>query len=177
MDKIQTEKQELDLLLDKGINIEVEQHVTKRSFFGKKTVEVKKLVFTIHEPTLSTLDRIAAEQIDLVIDENVINSEIGVQEAKRLVPRHCRRMSKILALAILGNDYVIQKENGKFANDEKKLNELTELLFHNVTPSKLFKYFVLVNTMSNIGDFINSIRLMSAARTTMPNRVEANNED
>lgn len=177
MNNIQSEKQELDLLLDKGINIEVEQEITKRSFFWKKTVETKKLVFTIYEPTLSTLDRIASEQIDLVIDENVINSEVGMQEAKRLVPKHCRRMAKILALSILGNEYVIQKDNGKYIKNEKRLKELTELLFNNITPSKLFKYFVLVNTMSNIGDFINSIRLMSAARTTMPNRVEENTQD
>lgn len=178
-EKIQAEKNELNVLINRGVNIEVERIIKVQSgkrflFFKKYETKTEKLKFTIKEPTLSTLDRLAAEQIELTIDEAKI-TEQGISEAKRLANEQSKRMAKIVAIAVLGQDYILSTQQGsriKYENDEKALNELTELFFHNIKPSTLFQYVILINSMSNLADFTNSIRLMSASRTTMPNLIE-----
>ena len=64
----------------------------------------------------------------------------------------------------------------RWIEDTKKLDELTSLFARKIKPSILYKLYVLVNTMGNLGDFMNSIRLISTERTTMPIRIEENNE-
>jgi len=179
-EKIQAERSELNLIIDKGVNIELERTISKKKkgfagFMGKRFSVTEKLKFTIKEPTLSTLDRLSAEQIDLVIDENVMSSDIGVQEARKMANKYGTKLAKIVALSVLGQDYVITIQNDTrvhYEYDNKRLAELTQLFYENIKPSKLMQYVLLINTMSNLGDFTNSIRLMSAARTTMPTLIE-----
>ena len=173
------EKQELNRLIGKGMVIEVNRNILERKgfwgLFKKPTKKTETLTFTINEPTLSTLDRLSSEQIELYIDEKVMRSEDGVCEAKKLSKEHARRMAKIVAIAVLGQDYVIAtKKRGvvKYLYNDSLLNELTEIFFHSVKPSLLLEYIMLISTISNLGDFTNSIRLMSAARTTMPILIE-----
>jgi hypothetical protein len=183
--KLNAERNELNTLIDKGVNFDIERtiHVRQNGILGifkKRYAKTEKLQFTIKEPTLSTLDRLSSEQIQLKIDEAVMSSESGVQEAKKMSNDYGTNLARIIALAVLGQDYIKAKKNGsKFSYkcDDKRLNELTELFFLNIKPSKLLQLAILVNTMSNLGDFTNSIRLMSAARTTMPIRIEENNVD
>lgn len=178
--KIEAEKQELNILVNRGISFEIERTTHKRpkGLLGrfKKLVQVtEKLKFKIEEPTLSTLDRISAEQIELKIDERIMSSDGGLCEAKKLTHEHARRLAKIIAFAVLGQDYVKTIQEGsriRYEYDDRRLNELTDTFFQHIKPSKLMQLTVLVNTMSNLGDFTNSIRLMSGARTTMPIRIE-----
>lgn len=178
--KIEAEKQELNILVNRGISFDLDRTIYKKQkgLFGrfKKRVPItEKLKFKIQEPTLSTLDRISAEQIELNIDERIMSSDAGLSEAKKLTKDHCRRLAKIVALAVLGQDYVISIQEGsriRYDFDDNRLSELTDLFFHNIKPSKLMQLTLLINTMSNLGDFTNSIRLMSGARTTMPIRIE-----
>lgn len=182
--EINAERGELSLLIKKGVFINVSRTVWRRKrgilgYISKRTAVSESLKFVINEPTLSTLDRIAAEQVELSLSEESLASGDVIKEAKLLTREHCRRMAKILALAILGEDYDICIQQGsrvRYEHDDKKLEELTELFFVNVKPSQLIKYCIFINTISNLGDFTNSIRLMSAARTTMPIRVEENSE-
>lgn len=178
--KLQAEKNELNLLLDNGVNIEVERTILKKKqgiagFFGKRYKLTEKLTYTIKEPTLSTLDRLAAEQIDLVMDEASMSTGSAIQEAKKMSKEYCMKLAKIIAIAVIGQDYVISyqdKNRTSYEFDNKKLAELTQIFYENVKPSRLLQYVILINTMSNFGDFMNSIRLMSASRTTMPILVE-----
>ena len=55
----------------------------------------------------------------------------------------------------------------RYEEDRRRLEELTDLFFHAVKPSELFRLTMTINAMCNLGDFIHSIRLMSAARTTV----------
>lgn len=177
--KINAERNELNILIDKGVNIEVER--TMRVLIGRKYGLLKryetiteKLKFTIKEPTLSTLDRLSSEQIELIIDESKIK-ENGLSEAKMLTNQQSHRMARIVAIAVLGQEYLITIQEGsriRYEHDDKQLDELTDLFFINVKPSTLLQYTILINSMSNLGDFTNSIRLMSAVRTTMPIRIE-----
>jgi hypothetical protein len=171
-EKIQAERNELNKLINKGVSFDVECVVYKqqKGVFGrlkKRIATTETLKYSIQEPTLSTLDRLSVEQIELHIDEKVMSSEKGIQQAKIMTNVHGKRMARIIAIAVLGTDY----------KDQKKLKHLTELFFENIKPSKLIQLVLLINTMSNYADFTNSIRLMSAARTTMPILIEGSNED
>lgn len=171
------EKNELDILLQKGVSFEVETtiYVRKKGLLGylskrEKKTEIKK--FIIKQPTLSVLDRFSSEAIDLVLDESVLSSETGISEAKKIASLQAKRLAKILAIFVLGQDYRVVNRGGSYFNNDKELDDLTDLFYNNITPSKIMQLCMLINTMSNLGDFINSIRLMSASRTTMPNRIE-----
>lgn len=180
--KIDIEKSEIDLLINKGMSFQVERITYKKqkgifSIFRKRIPETESLTYVIHEPTLAVLDLIAKEQVELKIDENVMSSEAGISEGKKLPYDHARRMARIIALAVLGEDYIKAFPSGsriKYEYDDRALDELTDILFMNLKPAKLVQLALMVNTIGNYADFANSIRLMSAARTTMPKLIEEN---
>lgn len=180
-----SEKEELNKLIGRGVSFEVERKVKakvgrKYLFFNRYIEKTEKLKFVVNEPTLSVLDRISAEQIELRIDENIMSTDAGISEAKKLTNQHSRRFAKIIAIAVLGQDYVKTIQDGvrvRYEYDNSKLEELTELFLNCIQPSKLLQLVLMINTISNLGDFTNSIRLMSASRTTMPIRIEESNED
>ena len=75
--KIEAEKQELNLLVNRGVSFDVERTIYRRpkGLFGilKKRIPTKeKLKFRIQEPTLSTLDRISSEAVEMIIDESIV---------------------------------------------------------------------------------------------------------
>lgn len=188
MEKVKTleqEKKELNTLINKGIAFEIEdtEFEIKNKFFGlikKRTPKKIKKSFKIEEPTLGTLDRLSSEWIELAIDEVQLKNEDGMQLARTLVSNHAMRCAKIVALAVMGSDYLIPtcSRNGvvRYVENTNRLEELTGLFARTVKPSKLYQLCVLINAMCNLGDFMNSIRLMSADRTSMPIRIEENNE-
>lgn len=140
-------------------------------YLSKRIPVQETLTFKIEEPTLATLDRLATEQLALEIDDSLLASESGMVEARKLLNAQAQRCAKIVALAVLGSEYEVATEtiSGiKYVTNEKKLKELTGLFFKNVEPSKLSNLVILVDVMSNLGDFCNSIRMMSACRTTKP---------
>jgi hypothetical protein len=189
MDTIKTleqEKAELNALINKGIPFEVvdiECEVKKR-FFGllKKRIPVKvRKQFKMEEPTLGTLDRLSAEWIEFAIDESVLKSDDGMQRARTLAHEHSLRCAKVVAIAVLGGDYLIPQcgKNGviRYVEDTGQLAYLTALFARTIKPSNLYQLCVLINAICNLGDFLNSIRLMSSHRTTLPVRIEENNGD
>ena len=181
---LEQEKAELNALINKGVSFEVADTKieVKRRFFGliKKRVVVEvKRQFKIEEPTLGTLDRLSAEWIEFAIDEAALQSDDGMQKARTLAHSHSMRCAKVVALAVLGADYLIPTPGKggvvRYVEDTKELEYLTSLFARQIKPSKLYQLYVLINAMCNLGDFLNSIRLMSADRTTMPIRIEENN--
>lgn len=183
-EKLMAERKELNLLIGRGISFDVKRTVYKKrpGLLGKlrARIPVPEVVsYRIQEPTLSTLDRMSALQVDLTINEDALRSEGALHEARYLTGEHSRRLARIVATAVMGQDYVqIHQKGGRtiYVNDDAGLEELTDVLFHGLAPSQLAELVVYINTISNLGDFCNSIRLMSAVRTTMPIRVEENNE-
>lgn len=182
---LEQEKSELNTLINKGISFEVAdiEFQTKRILGGllKRRVAITvKRQFKIEEPTLATLDRLSAEWIEFAIDESIMKSDDGMVRARTLVYEHSLRCAKIVAIAALGSDLLIPKIGKagvvRYIEDTKRLEELTSLFARSIKPSKLYQLYVLINAMCNLGDFLNSIRLMSADRTTMPIRIEENNE-
>lgn len=86
---LEQEKEELNALIRKGVNFEVKdiQVVTTKRFFGlirkRQLVEVVRK-FTIEEPTLSTLDRLSSEWIELAIDEKAMKSDDAMVKARTM---------------------------------------------------------------------------------------------
>lgn len=180
---LEKEKSELNALIRKGVSFEVKdvQVETEKCFFGlirrRRLVEVIRK-FTIEEPTLSTLDRLSAEWIELAIDEKAMKSDEAMVVARTMAHKHSIRCARIVAIAVLGVDRLkCESKNGypHWVEDTEKLNTLTDLFARQIKPSRLHQLAVLVNSMSNLGDFMNSIRLMSTDRTTTPIRIEENN--
>lgn len=183
--QLEQERAELNALIGNGIEFEIEdtEFEIKKSLFGiikKRTPITARKKFKIEEPTLGTLDRLSAEWIELAIDEGQLLSGDSLQKAKGLVYAHSKRCAKIVAIAVLGSDYLIPKCNYggriKYVEDKERLASLTELFTRTVKPSTLFQLCVSINAMLNLGDFTNSIRLMSSDRTAMPIRIEGNSE-
>lgn len=182
--KLEQERKELNTLINKGVSFEVKdiEFETHKRFFGlikKRTPKEVKRTFTIEEVTLATLDRLSAEWIEIAIDDNAMKSKDGMKIARGLAEEHAVRCARIIAIAVLGENRLIPcpcKGGTRWVEDVKALDELTALFARKIKPSRLYQLCVLVNTMCNLGDFLNSIRLMLPERTTMPNRIEENNE-
>ncbi|KAA6300913.1 MAG: hypothetical protein EZS26_002939 [Candidatus Ordinivivax streblomastigis] len=182
---LEQEKAELNTLINKGITFEITDAESreKRMFFGliKKYVPVKATKqFNIRELTLGTLDRLSVEWIEFAIDEAALKSGDGMQQARTLACEHALRCAKIIALAVMDADFLIPQcgRDGivRYVEDTHRLKELTALFARTVKPSQLYRLTMLINAMCNLGDFVNSIRLMCTHRTTMPVRIEANSE-
>lgn len=171
LEQLEQERKELKLLIDNGMSFSVSYQEAKKIRIPrwkhlqwiKKTqvvLEEKQREFVVKEPTAYTLDRLSAEYIELVIDENKVK-ESPRQEARKLFMQHNKRMARIVAIAVLGNEW----------EDAGKLSELTDFLNHWLKNSQLYNLVQAIDITNNLADFINSMRLMSAARTTAP-RIE-----
>lgn len=182
--KLEQERAELNTLINKGVSFEVKdiEFDVEKHFFGLikkyKPREVKR-TFKIEELTLATLDRISAETIEMSLDESEMKTEDSMKRARGLAHKHSIRCARVVAIAVLGEDRLIPvcgKGGTRWVEDVKRLDELTSLFARTIKPSLLYKLYVLVNAMCNLGDFLNSIRLVQQERTTMPIRIEENNE-
>lgn len=173
LSELEAEKQELRLLINQGISFTItyqEERIVRVPRFKhlpwlfarkQRVLEEHSREFVIKEPTAYTLDRLSAEYIELAIDEPSIKADPR-QEARKLYTQHSVRMARIVAIAILGNEW----------EDAKKLEELTEFLHRWLKNSTLIDIVQAIDLTNNLADFINSMRLMSSARTTMPIRIE-----
>lgn len=161
--KLEQEINELNVLIDKGVEFSITYKVLERKLFKTITKNVSKN-FTIKEPTLAVLDLISSESVLFVIDEEKIKSDT-IAEGKRLVAKNAKAMSRIVAIAVLGEDCFLMK-NRKFIIDLKSIDKLQHLFYHAIKPSDLFKLCNIILTVGNIGDFLNSMRLASGAVTT-----------
>ncbi len=183
--QLERERAELNALINAGYEFEVEDYEVKSRpfFFGliKKKTPVKiTRSFKIKEPTLGTLDRLSREWIELEIDEKRLKDEDPMKQARTIAEKHSKRCAKVLALAVLGSEYLapsVHLGSIVYHENKKRLDELTALFERTIRPSRLYRLITLINAMCNLGDFMHSIRLMSVNRTTAPIRIEGNNVD
>lgn len=169
-------------MINKGLTFDVEVSYKRRrpglfGYFRKRQQVKEKRVFTIYEPTLATLDRLSALWVQMEIDETKLEDEDYLATARTLANKEAKRLAEVVAVAVLGEDLYETTERGgifHYKPDEAKLKKLANTFFHSVKPSDLFTLAVLITNVSNLGDFISSMRLMSATRTSEPrnNRIE-----
>lgn len=178
--QLEQERQELNTLIGKGVSFEIKdvEVETQSQFFGLVKKHIRNEVtrkYTINEPTLATLDRLSREWVEFAIDDDALKSSDGMNAARTLARTQAIRCARVIAIAVLGEDRLIPMPGigcTRWIEDEHKVEELTELFARTIKPSRLYQLYSVVNTMCNLGDFVNSIRLMCTERTTAPNRIE-----
>lgn len=152
---IEEKRNELIRLLNKGFEFEITEIIYERTpglkgFFkpkGRKEVDHK---FFIKEPTLSVLDRISIESLNL--DESAFNNLKTDVDIKQYSRKHLRTMAKIIAISNCGPNAL-----------ESEINKKTNLFHQYLKPSDIYSIIQLIDIVSNLGDFINSTRLVAAA--------------
>lgn len=176
LEALEAEQDELRLMIKDGVTFDVDLKYKRRKpgfwgFFKKRETVTEKREYKIQEPTLSTLDRLSAIWVQMEIDETRLTDEDYLKTAKNMAAQEARKLAEIVAIAVLGEDYFIATDRGGWftlKEDKQALQRLTSTFFHSLKPSELFTLAVLITNVSNLGDFINSIRLMSATRTSDP---------
>lgn len=182
--RLKQERSELNLLIGQGVSFEVKDHkqeVKTRLFGLLKTTKIIPTTrkFTIHEPTLATLDRLSREWVEMAMSEVFLQGRKDLDKALAMLKGNTERCARVLAIATLGEERLIpQGKQGRivYREDTERLDELTELFARCIKPSELYQLTLLLITMCNLGDFMNSIRLMSVSRTTQPERIEDTHE-
>lgn len=178
---LKAEREELNLLVKRGIRFNVTTKIRRRKkglrgFFSRPVTDEETTSFEMHEPTLSVLDRISELSLSMAIDEEAFKGagHTAIEDAKYLAKDHAERMARVIAIAVLGEDYYVTEITrlGKVKkyNDDKELDRLTALFFHSIKPSKLVGLAAVVTNISNLGDFITSMRYLSGARTALPRK-------
>lgn len=180
--QLEQEQNELRHMINQGLTFDVDITYSRRrpgffGFFRKREKITEKRTFTIKEPTLATLDRLSALWLELEIDEAKLNGGHYLETARQLTAKQTQRLAEVVAVAVLGEDYYDTTPRGsgfQYKPNDARLRRLAATFFHAVKPSELFQLAVLITNVSNLGDFISSMRLMSAARTSDPenNRIE-----
>ena len=177
------ERKEVNFLIQNGLPFTIkvkEKQVKKKYLFGLiKRYQLKEVErkFIIKEPTLAVLDRLSKEWIEMSIDESLLQSENVLNVSKKYVMRNIERASRVIALAVLGEDYFICHTVGNqisYKTNETELQDLTNLFKQYIKPSDLYTIYEAINITSNLADFLTAIRLMSAERTTKPQRIAEN---
>lgn len=146
---IEKERAALNTLLDKGLEFE-----TGRKFFGKV---LKPRKWIISQPYLGTMDHLTDLFLQMNFDEELIRID-PMQEGRQLAYKNSRIMAKVVAISVLNSYWGIKLFSGLLAR----------YFAWKITPSKLFQLAMIINTITNVGDFTNSIRLLSLVRTTAP---------
>lgn len=173
---LEQEQNELRHMINQGLTFDIELTYRRRrpgffGFFRKREKITEKRVYKIQEPTLATLDRLSALWLQMGIDETRLGDDSYLATARQMVNKEAKRLAEVVAVAVLGEDYYdITEHRGAFSYkpNEERLQRLAATFFHAVKPSDLFTLAVLITNASNLGDFISSIRLMSATRTSDP---------
>lgn len=164
------ETNELDLLIGEGQRFTIRYTARERTkgwkgfLLGQTHRVEREETFTLYEPTLATLDRLSRVWISLRYDEEALQEggETMWAEAKRLPSENARSLARVVAIAVLGEAYTAPEAE-----------RLEALFFQALKPSQLLKIAHQMTSLCNLGDFIASIRLMSATRTTQKtDRVE-----
>lgn len=155
-DKLGAEQRELDVLLGRGVHFDVPARSLIARLQKKKTRR-----FEIHQPYLGTLDLLSQEFLRMGFDEQQLADD-AFGESKRLVLRNARRAARVVAIAVLNSRWKCLFLTGLLA----------QYFVWRVTPAKLAQLAMLISQVSNLGDFTNSIRLLSVNRTTNPALME-----
>lgn len=176
LEALTREQTELRKMIGEGVTFDVEiTHYTRKpgflGFFRRRDKITETKVYTIKEPTLATLDRLSLLWLQMEIDETKLGDDDYLRTARALANKEAKQLAEVVATAVLGEDYYIATFDGttyRRMEDRKALRDLTRLFFHTLKPSELLTLAIIITNVSNLGDFVNSMRLMSATRTSEP---------
>lgn len=157
------EKNEIDLLTNKGVFFDVEP-LEDKSFWSKFKRKEKTQRFYIYPSFLGTMDLLAAEFIQMRFDQIALQDD-WYEEIKRMVQTDVKRCAKIVAIAVLNK------------KDMSEVDKYTDYFLWRLTAPTLLKVCQIIYNQAKLQDFFASIALLSVKeRTTSPAPIEKKNE-
>lgn len=145
-----TEQKAVNTLLSQGVKFEIDARGLVRIF-------KKKHSFMLRQAYLGTLLMLSKYYLKVGFDEKkLVDDPLGVSRLE--ITRTAKTLAMIAAIGILNNKTKIKLFARPFA----------KWLLWRLTPNKLYELSMTIVVLNNTGDFINSIRLMSALRVTAP---------
>lgn len=147
------EKKELDLLTNRGENIEIDTLFCK--LFGKKTRK-----FQIKGMYAGTNDLLSRYYASLEYDQEQLKVN-SMAEVKRMMQKHSFTLCKIVATAIINNWFFLWLRV-----------PFAWYLKGRITATHFLKVTEILNTQSNFLPFASSIVSMSSMTTTTPKTIE-----
>lgn len=176
LEALTREQTELRKMIGEGVTFDVEiTHYTRKpgfwGFFRRRDKVTETKVYTIKEPTLATLDRLSLLWLQMEIDETKLGDDDYLRTARALANKEAKQLAEVVATAVLGEDYYIATFDGttyRRKEDRKALRDLTRLFFHTLKPSELLTLAIIITNVSNLGDFVNSIRKPPPQRANQP---------
>ncbi|AQX52512.1 MULTISPECIES: hypothetical protein [Elizabethkingia] len=162
-------RREITKLINNGFPITLSETYVERKkgllhLFSKPEKKTREVTYIIKELTFNIIDLIALESQGLNL-KNYEGKE-GLAFNNSISRNDIKIMSKVIALAIMGTDYeykVITGKREKYIRDEEGLKKIQNHLSQNLHPSDLFGILNLIDIHSNLGDFTNSIGLITGA--------------
>lgn len=145
-----TESKAVDTLLSKGVTFEIDSR-------GLRKYIRKKHTYKLHQAYLGTLLILSKYYLKVGFDENKL-TENPMVTAREIMAVDTKVMARIAAIGILNSKWKIRLFSRHLAN----------FLLWRLTPKRLSELCLTIVMLNNTGDFINSIRLMSALRMTQP---------
>lgn len=161
-ERYELESGELKLLRNKGFEFTVRYklngHYTKKKFVAQT-------------PTLAVLDEMSVEWLEFDdYEKRLADGEDSIKVAQRSIVE-TKRAAKIVALAVIGED-LFSERRFLFVRwthrNRRRLKELSGFFYRHIKPSNLYALSNAVLITSDLGNFLNSIRLMQVETTTTP---------
>ena len=161
-ERYELESDELKLLRNEGF-----EFVVRYKENGKLT----KKKFTARRPTLGVLDEMSVEWLEFDdYEKRLADGEDSIKVAQRSVIE-AKRAAKIVALAVIGED-LFSEYRVLFIRwtrvRRRRLKRLSGFFLRHIKPSTLYALSNAVLITSDLGNFLNSIRLMQVETTTTP---------
>lgn len=176
-EELEMEQSELNLLLEKGVRFEVEERIRekKKGFagaLGMTHIVTRTNSYMMKEFTLGVLDLLSAIWIKMHPKEDVIKQGglLAINEGERLVHEHSSDCARVVAIAVMGEDCFDILPNNERVCKDREIEKLARQFKHSIKPSKLKQLTDVIVSISNLADFINSIQLMHATRTSQPTK-------
>lgn len=164
------EKREADVLLNRGYKFKIQYTVRPtgiKKIFGISP-KIENRIFEIKQPTLAVLDLVSSRFLTLKITETDKSADVDthIHAATQTAAENAKTMSEIIAIFALGEE-CFNFDGRTYLYDEKKVKKLANLIFHNVKPSEMKNIISAATALANLPDFLLSIRLTGASRTTI----------
>lgn len=160
------ELREAEELIERGVRFTVPKKSILK-YFGSK-----ERAFKIRSPYAGVLDRITEQALRIGFDDMALrqiseadeknNTMETLKETKRITGEALLPLCRMIAYAVLDTRWAIDLFG----------EMLARYFFWRMDGRKIFQLSVIINQMCDYTNFMNSIRLMSAIRTTAPNLVE-----
>lgn len=161
------EKKEINVLLNKGFDYIIRTRETKGGFLRKAEKE-KIIKLEFKEPTLAVLDVVSDKYLQLNITEpkeDDADTSNRLRAVQFTVHDNAAKMAEIIAIFALGEN-CFNFDGRRYEYDDARVTSLADVIYHNVTPTEMLKIISALTALSNLPNFLSSIRLTGASRTT-----------